>query len=670
MKFSIRNNIIKIFILLFVVFISVIGLSRYFGLNFDKNTTLTEEELEWLENNVPLVYAADRNAPPLRYVDEEDGQYKGVLIDYIHYLSIELGTKIELKPLVWEDVMTELVSGNADMCDMFASEERSKKFLFSKPIYNLRGILAVNSELTDEIKSLDDLKGKTMAMQKEDYASEYLSKNYPEINQYFVNDLEEALLLVAEGKAAATLGDEPVIIYQIDKHNLHSDVTVIEKPIYENQVVFAIPKSKPELIPILNKAINSMNKKNVLEKIQQKWFRISTPIVTYRDLDSIKGYIALSILIVLVVLGLFAIWNYSLKSQIKVRTKELEDSRNELQAVFDGMTEYMLVLDESKNIKNINRGFLKELGKDKSQVLGTSYRESLGDFATEELDYLVDKALEEGNYITEELQINNYIYQVSLKALNSINSSRKYVLIFLFDITNEKISANKLLQANKMLAIGELAAGIAHEIRNPLGIIRNHSYIIKNSNNNWDIVNKSLGYIDSAVARASRIIDNLLNFSRISGDYVESTNMYSFIENILELQNKTMQKHNIEYEIICNKGMTVIINQESLKHILINLISNAIDAIENGGKITIKAYEDGNNLAIECTDTGIGIAKENLEKIFNPFYTTKEPGKGTGLGLYIVYNEVKKLNGDITVESVLGEGTTFKVVIPLEKEVA
>lgn len=670
MKFSIRNNIIKIFILLFVVFISVIGLSRYFGLNFDKNTTLTEEELEWLENNVPLVYAADRNAPPLRYVDEEDGQYKGVLIDYIHYLSIELGTKIELKPLVWEDVMTELVSGNADMCDMFASEERSKKFLFSKPIYNLRGILAVNSELTDEIKSLDDLKGKTMAMQKEDYAGEYLSKNYPEINQYFVNDLEEALLLVAEGKAAATLGDEPVIIYQIDKHNLHSDVTVIEKPIYENQVVFAIPKSKPELIPILNKAINSINKKNVLEKIQQKWFRISTPIVTYRDLDSIKGYIALSILIVLVVLGLFAIWNYSLKSQIKVRTKELEDSRNELQAVFDGMTEYMLVLDESKNIKNINRGFLKELGKDKSQVLGTSYRESLGDFATEELDYLVDKALEEGNYITEELQINNYIYQVSLKALNSINSSRKYVLIFLFDITNEKISANKLLQANKMLAIGELAAGIAHEIRNPLGIIRNHSYIIKNSNNNWDIVNKSLGYIDSAVARASRIIDNLLNFSRISGDYVESTNMYSFIENILELQNKTMQKHNIEYEIICNKGMTVIINQESLKHILINLISNAIDAIENGGKITIKAYEDGNNLAIECTDTGIGIAKENLEKIFNPFYTTKEPGKGTGLGLYIVYNEVKKLNGDITVESVLGEGTKFKVVIPLEKEVA
>lgn len=634
-----------------------------------KNMALTDEEIEWLNNNGPLIYAADRNAPPLRYLDNSDGQYKGVLIDYVHYLSIELGTKIELKPLLWEDVMTELSSGNADMCDMFASEDRSKKFLFSKPIYNLRGILAVNSNLTNEIKSLEDLKGRTMAIQKEDYASEYLAKNYPEINQYFVADLEEALLLVSEGKADATLGDEPVMTYQIDKHNLHNQVTIIEKAVYENQVVFAIPKSKPKLVSILNKAINSMDEKNVLEKIQQKWFGISTPIVKYRGIDSIKGYIFISIIIVFVILELMAIWNYSLKSQIKLRTKELEDSRNELQAVFDGMTEYMLVLDEYKRIKNINRGFLKELSKNKEQVLGSNYKESLGVFATKELDNLIDRAIDEGAYITEELQLNNFIYQVSLSTLKGKDSPEKYILIFLFDITNEKISANKLLQANKMLAIGELAAGIAHEIRNPLGIIRNHSYIIRNSVNNWELVSKSLKIIDSAVARASKIIDNLLNFSRISGDRTEKTNMFSFIENILELQNKILQKNNIEYDVVCNKGLVVPINQESLKHILINLINNAVDAMKNGGKITIKAYEKRNNLILECIDIGIGIAKEDLEKIFNPFYTTKEPGKGTGLGLYIVYNEVKKLNGDISVDSKIGEGTVFKVVIPLNKEV-
>lgn len=670
LKSKLSKNILKILLLLLVVFISITFINDYFDFDVGKNTSLTDEEIEWLKNNEVLIYASDKNAPPLRYLDDNDGQYKGVLIDYVHFLSIELGIKIEVKPMLWEDVMLELTSGNADLCDMFASEERAKKFYFSKPIYNLRGILAINSDLTDEIKSLEDLKGRTMAIQKEDYASEYLAKNYPEINQLFVADLEEALHLVAEGKADATLGDEPVMTYQIDKHNLHNKITINDKAVYENQVVFAIPKSKPNLISIINKGINSMNEKNVLEKIQQKWFGISTPIVKYRDLDSIKGYIFISVIIVVVILTLLAIWNYSLKSQIKLRTKELEDSRNELQAVFDGMTEYMLVLDENKNIKNINRDFLKVLNKDKEQVLGLNYKESLGIFATKELDSLIDRAIEEGVYITEEIPINSYVYQVSLNILSNKDFNEKDILIFLFDITNDKISANKLLQTNKMYAIGELAAGIAHEIRNPLGIIRNHSYIIRNSDNNWEIVNKSLGHIDAAVARASKIIDNLLNFSRISGDKIEKINIFNFIENILELQNRILQKNNIEYEIVCNKGLVVDINQESLKHIIINLINNAMDAMEDGGKITIKAYEEENGIFLECIDTGVGIAKEDLEKIFNPFYTTKEPGKGTGLGLYIVYNEVKKLNGDISVDSKLGEGTIFKLFIPISREVA
>ena len=128
-----------------------------------------------------------------------------------------------------------------------------------------------------------------------------------------------------------------------------------------------------------------------------------------------------------------------------------------------------------------------------------------------------------------------------------------------------------------------------------------------------------------------------------------------------------MEKYNIEYEIICKKSLQVPINQESLNHILMNLISNAIDSMDNGGKIVISAYKVENSLVLELEDTGVGIENNDIEKIFNPFYTTKEPGKGTGLGLYIVYNEVKKLNGDISVYSELGEGTLFKIVIPIKK---
>ncbi|WP_158220089.1 sensor histidine kinase [Tissierella sp. P1] len=219
-----------------------------------------------------------------------------------------------------------------------------------------------------------------------------------------------------------------------------------------------------------------------------------------------------------------------------------------------------------------------------------------------------------------------------------------------------------MLQANKMMAIGELAAGIAHEIRNPLGIIRNHSFILRSySNTN---INKSLDYIDNAVRRASRIIDNILNFSRISGDTEEFVNIGEFIHNILELQVKNLQKQGISYKVECINNYKFLINQESLKHILINLLSNAMDAIEENGEIIVKAYEYDEGILIEFIDNGIGINAENIEKIFNPFYTSKEPGKGTGLGLYITYNEVKKLKGDISIESKLGFGTKFKVYLP------
>ncbi len=663
------NKIITVITGVILISAVFIYIDSIYGININKSNALTKEEVEWLKNHGPLIYAADRNAPPLRYLDVSDGQYKGVLIDYANFLSIELGTKIELYPMLWEDALKSLSKGETDMCDMFISEERGKHYLFTKPIYTLRSVIAVNKKLEDEVDSLKDLAGRTMAMQKGDYASEYLKKNYPNIKQIYVADLEEALFLVAQGQADATLGDEPVMVFQMDKNRLDNKVSIIEKPVYEEQVVFAVPKSKPQLVSILNKGIDSLNRKNALEMIQRKWFGISTPIVKVMSFEDIKGYMLIGMIIVMAVILLMTLWNKSLKKQIKLRTKELESSRNELQTVFDGMAEYMLVLDGNRSIRNINKAFLTALGKDKSEIMGRNYKECIDIFSNMELDELMDEALKKGTHVVEEKQFKSYIFQISVTPLKDTNDEIGSVLIFLNDVTNEKISNNKLLQANKMVAIGELAAGIAHEIRNPLGIIRNHSYILRMYNGENQTIKSSLNYIDQAVERARKIIDNLLNFSRISGEREEETNVYKFIENILELQGKIMQKNNINYEIDCKQELRIVINQESLKHILINLISNAIDAIDENGKIVVKAQVEEDKFLLECIDTGVGISKEDLDRIFNPFYTTKAPGKGTGLGLYIVYNEVKKLKGDISVESQVGKGARFSIMIPINKGV-
>lgn len=243
------------------------------------------------------------------------------------------------------------------------------------------------------------------------------------------------------------------------------------------------------------------------------------------------------------------------------------------------------------------------------------------------------------------------------------------VLIMVKDVTKLRISEQQLLQDNKMRAIGQLAAGVAHEIRNPLGLIRTYCYILKNNpNNEENKIKKAIRVIENSVERGSKIVDNLLNFSRISSNDCEKINIRGFIVDIFLLQQKVLEKNNIAREIFCDEGLVRCVNQESLKHILVNLISNAIDAMPNGGIIKMECKEKKNKLSITFIDNGIGIKEQNLEKIFNPFFTTKMPGRGTGLGLYIVYNEVLKYGGTINVTSKLGEGTSFYIMLPLGGE--
>ncbi len=670
-----KKILLKWIFLACALFMFLFGIYRLFysdgvnslGVGGQYSDILTDKEREWIEGEGVLVYSADRNAPPLRFVDKSDKQYKGVVVDYINSLSLEIGAKIELHPLLWEDALASLSRGETDICDMFSSEQRAKYYLFTKPIYNLRAVLAVRTDNDNSIRGLADLKGKVIATQRGDYANEYVETHYPDVKMRYVADVYEALELLRLGKVSAVMGDEPVVLYQVDKNNLRNEIKIIDKPLYENEVVFAVPKSKPELVTILNKGIDSLTRKGQLEKIQQKWFGISTPIVTNQIFSRLKNYIIAYVVLLIFILIVMITWNQSLKRQVEARTKELEDSRNDLQIVFDGITEYMIVVDSNNAIANANNAFINYAGYHKDSILNKPCKVYLKEFCGDCGSCLMMETFKTSLDYRKEIYSKSEAYELHTYPLKDSRGFVKNVLILINNITSEKISRNQILQSNKMIAIGQLAAGIAHEIRNPLGIIRNHSFILRHTSCSDEKTAKSLNSIDSAVQRASKIIDNLLNFSRISGNTQELVDIKSFIGNIMELQGKYMQKHDIAFELLCNDDLKCTVNQESLKHILINLFTNAADAINDSGKITVIAKLAEGGLYIECSDTGCGIKKEDQEKIFNPFYTTKDPGKGTGLGLYIVYSEVKRQNGEITVESDLDAGTSFKIFIPLKE---
>ncbi len=229
-----------------------------------------------------------------------------------------------------------------------------------------------------------------------------------------------------------------------------------------------------------------------------------------------------------------------------------------------------------------------------------------------------------------------------------------------------------LIQSEKLASLGKLAAGIAHEINNPLGGILIYSYLIleetPKDNPHYDNLKK----IVKETTRCKDIVKGLLEFARPKEPEMSLTDINDVIERSLSIVERQVLFQNITIKKEYSRGLPrTIADGAQLQQVFINMIINAAEAMKGNGALTIKSSleQDKQYLAIEFTDTGHGIREEDKKRLFEPFFTTKEVGKGTGLGLAISYGIIQKHNGAIIVSSQVGKGTTFKVRLPVRKEV-
>jgi len=237
------------------------------------------------------------------------------------------------------------------------------------------------------------------------------------------------------------------------------------------------------------------------------------------------------------------------------------------------------------------------------------------------------------------------------------------------NVSHKKLASAKqaLKQSEKLASMGQLSAGIAHELNNPLGIITMYSNILKEEVDPKAQIYKDLELITEQAERCKNIVGGLLNFARKNQVKYQKTNIKKFTEHSIET---VIVPQNIEVEIINNaKEKFYDFDYDQMMQVFNNLEKNAFEAMPEGGKLTIEIFETDFYLSIKFKDNGTGISKDNLEKIFTPFFTTKPLGKGTGLGLPLIYGIVKMHKGKIDVESNdnpdNGElGTSFTVSIP------
>jgi PAS domain S-box-containing protein len=238
---------------------------------------------------------------------------------------------------------------------------------------------------------------------------------------------------------------------------------------------------------------------------------------------------------------------------------------------------------------------------------------------------------------------------------------KKFAYGVFSDITTYKRMREELIQSEKMASIGQLAAGIAHEVNTPLTNISLISANISRMTDDPEIKNK-LESLSEQRRIASNIVQSLLSFSRKVEPRLTSVNLSEIIMESLLALEETKPKNMVIHKDVQSDLPSIIADSMQLRQVFTNIIDNAYDAMPNGGELIIKTVQkDEGYIEIHIRDTGFGIPKEDLENIFNPFFTKKESGKGVGLGLSICHGIIQAHNGNIYVESEEGKGATFIV---------
>lgn len=242
----------------------------------------------------------------------------------------------------------------------------------------------------------------------------------------------------------------------------------------------------------------------------------------------------------------------------------------------------------------------------------------------------------------------------------------------------KRMMDEQIIEAGKLAAVGELAAGIAHEINNPVAIMVEEAGWIEDlleedeihKSENINEIRRALRQINTQGKRCKEITHKLLSFARKTDYVTEDVQVNELIEEVVELSVQRARFGNVVITKHLRDDLPLArMSQSEMQQVLLNLINNALDAMEKvGGSLDISTDLKGQYIIIEVADNGPGIPGENLARIFEPFFTTKSVGKGTGLGLSICYGIVKKLGGEIDVQSVVNEGTRFVVKIPVSNK--
>jgi histidine kinase len=370
-------------------------------------------------------------------------------------------------------------------------------------------------------------------------------------------------------------------------------------------------------------------------------------------------------------------------TETKLLEQELEKSEKKYYAIFDNIPNPVFVLDmDTLQILDCNTSVEMVYGYKKDEIMSRSFLEL---FRPEDQDHYQD-LIKTTAVINQARHLDNKgrTLFVNIRISPHEYPGEKVYLVTTSDITQRLETEQQLIQASKMATLGEMATGVAHELNQPLSVIKTASRffmkkIRKNEKIKDDILLTMSEEIDTYVDRATKIINHMRQFGRKSDITLEKVQVNAILEKALEILGQQLKVRGIELVRDFEQELPVIMaDSDRLEQVFINLLINARDAIDarwqsqphpkDAKTIRLKTKSNADAVTVEVHDTGTGIPGHLLERIFEPFFTTKKVGQGTGLGLSISYGIIQDCNGSIRAVSREGEGTGFIIQFPIAED--
>jgi len=353
-----------------------------------------------------------------------------------------------------------------------------------------------------------------------------------------------------------------------------------------------------------------------------------------------------------------------MRNTLRFSRKELAEANRQLavlkefsESIIESLPIGVATLDENLKVTYWNRAMGEITGVERPAALGTNARALLGCLSPK----IFTPELQEGGITcsTEDKELIGHVSRLKGAASGSV--------VVLEDITEKKKIEEELFRATKHASIGRLAAGVAHEIGNPLASI---SSLVQElvSEGGSEFLTNSLGTINHHVDRIARIVRSLGDFARLYPRQKVPTTLEQSLETTLNLVRYDKHFKKIQVTKDVKPTPPLRLDPDQMQQVFLNLILNARDAMPNGGELKISIGQSDGHVRMVFSDTGSGISQDDRDKIFDPFFSTKGPVRGTGLGLSVSYSIIKDHGGDINVESAPGRGTTFIITLPVEDQ--